>query len=102
VALDDVGAEYSGLNLLHQLRPDFIKIDMALIHGVTEDPYKALITTKTLEIAAALGVESIAEGVGTDAELAWVREHGAIYAQGYAIARPTKPTLHGRTPQGLA
>ena len=38
----------------------------------------------------------------TDAELAWVREHGAIYAQGYAIARPTKPTLHGRTPQGLA
>lgn len=102
VALDDVGAGYSGLNLLHQLRPDFIKIDMELIHGVTEDPYKALITTKTLEIAAALGIESIAEGVETDAELAWVRDNGATYAQGYAIARPTKPTLHGKTPQGIA
>ena len=101
VALDDVGAGYSGLNLLHQLRPDFIKLDIELIHGVTEDPYKALVTTKTLEIAAALGIESIAEGVETDDELAWVRDHGATYAQGYGIARPTKPTLHGRTPQGL-
>jgi EAL domain-containing protein (putative c-di-GMP-specific phosphodiesterase class I) len=101
VALDDVGAGYSGLNLVHQLRPDFIKLDMELIHGVTEDPYKALITTKTLEIAAALGIESIAEGVETDEELAWVRDNGATYAQGYGIARPTRPTLHGRTPPGL-
>lgn len=102
VALDDVGAGYSGLNLLHQLRPDFIKVDMELIHGVTSDPYKALITTKILEIAHALGIESIAEGVETDEELNWVREHGATYAQGFAIARPTTPTLHGRTPQDMA
>ncbi len=102
VALDDVGAGYSGLNLLHQLRPDFIKLDMELIHGVTDDPYKALITRKILEIAHELGIQSIAEGVETEDELAWVRDHGATYAQGYVIARPTTPTLHGRTPQGLA
>ena len=101
VALDDVGAGYSGLNLLHQLRPDFIKLDMDLIHGVCDDPYKALITTKTLEIAHALGIDSIAEGVETAAELVWVRDHGATYAQGYGIARPTTPTLHGRTPPGV-
>lgn len=102
VALDDVGAGYSGLNLLHQLRPDFIKLDMALIHGVTEDPYKALITRKILEIAHELGIQSIAEGVETEEELDWVRDNGATYAQGYVISRPTTPTLHGRTPQGLA
>ena len=102
VALDDVGAGYSGLNLLHQLRPDFIKLDMELIHGVTSDPYKALITRKILEIATELGIASIAEGVETEDELNWVRENGATYAQGYAISRPTTPTLHGRTPQGLA
>jgi EAL domain-containing protein (putative c-di-GMP-specific phosphodiesterase class I) len=101
VALDDVGAGYSGLNLLHQLRPDFIKLDMELIHGVTEDPYKALITRKILEIANELGIASIAEGVESDDELNWVRDNGATYAQGYAISRPTTPTLHGRTPQGL-
>jgi EAL domain-containing protein (putative c-di-GMP-specific phosphodiesterase class I) len=102
VALDDVGAGYSGLNLLHQLRPDFIKLDMELIHGVTSDPYKALITKKILEIATELGISSIAEGVESDDEFNWVRENGATYAQGYAISRPTTPTLHGRTPQGLA
>jgi EAL domain-containing protein (putative c-di-GMP-specific phosphodiesterase class I) len=102
VALDDVGAGYSGLNLLHQLRPDFIKLDMELIHGVTHDPYKALITRKILEIAGELGIASIAEGVETEAELDWARENGATYAQGYAIARPTTPILHGRTPQTLA
>lgn len=101
VALDDVGAGYSGLNLLHQLRPDFIKLDMELVHGVTTDPYKALITKKILEIATELGIESIAEGVESQDELDWVRDNGATYAQGYIIARPTTPTLHGRTPQGL-
>ena len=75
--------------------------DMELIHGVTTDPYKALITTKTLEIAAALGIESIAEGVETDEEMSWVRENGATYAQGYWIARPSLPALHGKTPPGL-
>jgi EAL domain-containing protein (putative c-di-GMP-specific phosphodiesterase class I) len=102
VALDDVGAGYSGLNLLHQVRPDFIKLDMELIHGVTTDAYKALITRKILEIAGELGIASIAEGVETADELAWVREHGATYAQGYAIARPTTPTLRGRSPKALA
>lgn len=101
VALDDVGAGYSGLTLLHRLRPDFIKLDMELIHGVTEDAYKALITRKILEIAGELGIASIAEGVETEDELDWVRMHGATYAQGYVIGRPTTPTLSGRTPRAL-
>ncbi|MFI5310851.1 MAG: EAL domain-containing protein [Gemmatimonadales bacterium] len=101
VALDDVGAGYSSLNLLHQLRPDFIKLDMDLIRGVDADPYKALIAQKIIEIASSLGVETIAEGIETPEELGWVQEHGATYAQGFAIARPTMPTLTGRTPMSL-
>ena len=101
VALDDVGAGYSSLNLLHQLRPDFVKLDMDLIRGVHADPYKALIAEKIIEIASTLGVETIAEGVESADELAWVQGHGATYAQGYAIARPTEPTLGGRTPVPL-
>ncbi len=98
VALDDVGAGYSSLNLLHQLRPDFIKLDMDLIRGVDEDPYKALIAGKIIEIASALGIETIAEGIETPGELAWSKENGATYAQGFGIARPGAPTLAGRTP----
>lgn len=101
VALDDVGAGYSSLNLLHQLRPDFVKLDMDLIRGVHEDPYKALIAEKTIEIASTLGIQTIAEGVEVREELEWVQAHGATYAQGFGIARPGVPTLKGRTPQGV-
>ncbi|HLA90988.1 MAG TPA: EAL domain-containing protein [Gemmatimonadaceae bacterium] len=101
VALDDVGAGYSSLNLLHQLRPDFVKLDMDLIRGVHADAYKGLVAHKIIEIATTLGVETIAEGVETEEELAWVQTHGATYAQGYGIARPTTPTLSGRTPLAL-
>ena len=98
VALDDVGAGYSSLNLLHQLRPDFVKLDMDLIRGVDSDPYKALIASKIIEIASALGIETIAEGIETPGELKWAQTNGATYAQGFGIARPGAPTLNGRTP----
>ena len=102
VALDDVGAGYSSLNLLHQLRPDFVKLDMDLIRGVERDPYKALIAEKIIEIATTLRVDTIAEGIETAEELRWVQEHGATYAQGFAIARPSAPTMNGRTPEARA
>ena len=89
VALDDVGSGYSSLNLIHQLRPDFIKLDMQLMRGVHADPYKAMVAAKLLELAAALGIESVAEGIETEEELAWAREHGATYAQGFLIGRPS-------------
>ncbi len=91
VALDDVGSGYSSLNMLHRLRPDFIKLDMELVRGVHADAYKALIAQKILEIARSLDVRTIAEGVETVEELEWVRAHGADYVQGYLIARPSEP-----------
>jgi len=93
VALDDVGAGYSSLNRLHQLRPDFIKLDMDLVRGVDRDPYKALIARKTIEIATELGISTIAEGVETEGELAWAQAHGAAYVQGYATGRPSDPVF---------
>lgn len=91
VALDDLGSGYSGLNLLHQLRPDFVKLDMELIRDVDRDEYKAMVTGKILEVAQALEIKTIAEGIETAAELAWVQEHGADYVQGYFLARPCAP-----------
>jgi EAL domain-containing protein (putative c-di-GMP-specific phosphodiesterase class I) len=91
VALDDVGAGYSSLNLLHQLRPDYIKLDMELVRGVHNDGYKALIAQKIIEIAKSLGIKTIAEGIEAPEELEWVRSHGADYVQGYFICRPSEP-----------
>lgn len=88
VALDDLGSGYSSLNLLHQLRPDFIKLDMELIRNVHQDLYKASITEKLLEIAQKLDIKTVAEGIECIEELNWLRERGATFAQGYLIAKP--------------
>lgn len=88
VALDDLGSGYSGLNLLHQLRPDFVKLDMELIRNVHVDLYKASITEKLLEIAQKLNIQTVAEGIECVEELNWLQERGADFAQGYLIAKP--------------
>lgn len=95
VALDDVGSGYSSLNLIHRLRPNFIKLDMDLIRGVDRDPYKATVARKIIELARDLGVSTIAEGVEISGEMAWVRDHGATFAQGWFIAKPANPPLRG-------
>jgi len=91
VALDDLGAGHSSLNLIHQIRPDIMKLDMELIRNIHEDAYKTSITEKLLEIAQKLNILTVAEGIETPEELRWVRTHGVDYVQGYLIARPQSP-----------
>jgi EAL domain-containing protein (putative c-di-GMP-specific phosphodiesterase class I) len=98
IALDDLGSGYGSLNLLSRLKPDFVKLDMQLIHEVDRSPYKASIVRKLLEMARELGVETIAEGIETEAEWSWVREHGAEYSQGFLFARPESPPPRPRNP----
>jgi EAL domain-containing protein (putative c-di-GMP-specific phosphodiesterase class I) len=88
VALDDVGSGYNSLNSLTEIRPDFIKLDMHLIRGVHQDPYKARVAAKLLEMAQDLGVSTVVEGVEEPAEWRWAADHGADFAQGYLFARP--------------
>ena len=88
VALDDLGAGWSTLNLVHRLRPDFIKLDRELIREVNVDRVKDLIASKLLEIGHGLGIRTIVEGVETPQELEWARDRGADFVQGFLIARP--------------
>ena len=88
IALDDLGAGYSSLNLLHHIKPDFIKIDMELIRDVDQDPYKGMIVKNLLMLAENLGIETIAEGVETTEEWQWLVENKATYIQGYLFAKP--------------
>jgi len=88
LALDDIGAGYSSLNLLHQINPDYIKIDLDLIRDVHTDRSKGVIVKNLLGIARDLGIKSIAEGVETHGEWQWLCAHGADYLQGYLFAKP--------------
>lgn len=94
VALDDLGAGFSSLNLLTELRPDFIKLDMHLIRDVDTNDYKGRILRSLIDLAHNLDIPVIAEGVETHAEWRWLRNAGADLIQGYLFAKPdaTPPT----------
>ena len=98
VALDDVGSGYASLNLLATLKPDIIKIDMEIVRGIDADPQRQSVFRALVGIARDLGIQVLAEGIETQAELAYVVGEGADLVQGYLFARPApKPS----TPMAL-
>lgn len=89
IAIDDFGIGYSGLQLLYNCEPDFIKIDRFFINGIAEDSKKKLFVAKVLNLAHILGITVIAEGVETEKEYFFCKEIGCDYVQGYFVQKPT-------------
>ncbi len=87
-ALDDFGAGYAGLGLLAQFQPDLIKIDMELVRGIANSPARRIIIKGIVDMAAALGVTVLAEGVEDQSELLSLRAAGIKLIQGYFFAKP--------------
>ncbi len=88
VALDDVGSGYSSLNVLVDLKPDIIKIDREIIANLDRDTMKQSIFRGLTATAREHGIMVVAEGVETEGELNYAKEHGADLAQGFYFARP--------------
>jgi EAL domain-containing protein (putative c-di-GMP-specific phosphodiesterase class I) len=65
-----------------------VKIDRSFGSGVLDDPHDGAITEAIIGIAERFGFASLAEGAETPEELAWLRERGCGYVQGYAICHP--------------
>ncbi|MET0390917.1 MAG: GGDEF domain-containing response regulator [Polyangiales bacterium] len=91
VALDDLGSGYSSLNLLAQLEPDFVKLDMELVRGVRAAGRTARLVQHLVEFCRGEGFVTVAEGIETREELASVSELGVDLVQGYLLARPEPP-----------
>ena len=87
-AIDDFGAGFSGLNLLSDFQPDYIKLDMNLIRGIDADKQRRAIVRGVTAICAELGIAVIAEGVETVDEYAALADLGLHLFQGYLFARP--------------
>jgi diguanylate cyclase (GGDEF)-like protein/PAS domain S-box-containing protein len=88
VSIDDFGTGYSSMSYLKRLHIDYLKIDQSFIAEMLSDAAAATITETIIVMAHKLGLRVIAEGVETAAQLAWLREHGCDFAQGYLIAHP--------------
>lgn len=87
-AIDDFGAGYSGLNLLAEFQPDIIKLDMALVRNIDQDPVRQAIVQGILGVCKTLNIDVIAEGVESCAEYESLKTMGVRYLQGYLFSRP--------------
>lgn len=100
VALDDLGAGYSGLILWSEIKPDIVKVDRHFIQGVDEDRTKQKFISTIMKTAASMGCKVITEGVETEGEYATVRNLGGELIQGYYFSRP-KPMPPLEIPSSL-
>jgi diguanylate cyclase (GGDEF)-like protein len=92
VAVDDYGTGYSSLAYLRDLSVDQLKIDRSFVAGVASDARNAAIVRSTVELAHALGLDVVAEGVEDAAALATLDDMGCDFAQGYHLCRPLPPS----------
>jgi len=90
VAVDDLGAGYSGLNAFALIRPDLVKFDMDLIRNIHTSTTKANLVRTITRLCRDVGILTVAEGIETNDELAAVIDLGCDLLQGYYISQPTR------------
>ena len=88
ISIDDFGIGYSSLSYLQQFPFNSLKIDRCFIHEVNSDARKSAITQAIIQMAHSLNLTVIAEGVETEAELAFLCQHHCDAMQGYLFSRP--------------
>lgn len=88
IAVDDFGTGYSSLQYLQRLPVDVLKVDQSFVAGLGQNEGDQAIVAAVVQLAKALRLTSVAEGVETAAQLACLRTIGCDHAQGYYMARP--------------
>ena len=91
IAIDDFGTGYSSLTYLHEFPLNALKIDKNFVQSVESNDRGGPISKMIIGLGQNLGLEVIAEGVETEGQLEYMREHGCDVAQGYLYARPESP-----------
>jgi EAL domain-containing protein (putative c-di-GMP-specific phosphodiesterase class I) len=91
LAVDDMGAGYSGLRQITSVRPSYLKLDRSLISGIDHDPDRAALVGALVGYSNQVGCLVVAEGIEHSAELRVLGELGVPLAQGYYTGRPGRP-----------
>lgn len=98
IAVDDLGAGYSSLESIVEIRPEAIKLDMHIVNGVFGDSYKSSIIKLFVAFCRENNIICIAEGIETKEDFDALIELGVDAGQGYYLCRPTQnldlPSMH--------
>ena len=93
IALDDFGAGTNTLARLLEIRPEWVKLDRALVSGIHTDPVRESLVEGLARFARDAGMRVVAEGIEHEAELRVVRTLGIRYAQGFHLGMPRRAEL---------
>ncbi len=98
LSIDDFGTGYSSLSYLKRFPVAALKIDRSFVDGLGREPEDTSIVTAIVQLAHALGLAVVAEGLETPEQLEALRGIGCDYAQGYLLGRPTPASVLGLHP----
>jgi EAL domain-containing protein (putative c-di-GMP-specific phosphodiesterase class I) len=90
MAIDDIGAGYSGLTTFTEVIPEVVKLDMALVRGVHDSPIRRRTIQSLCQLCRDSGSLVLAEGVETAEEYASLLDLGCDLFQGYLFGRPAR------------
>ena len=88
LAIDDFGTGHSSLAYLKQFPVHEVKVDRAFVQGVAESPVDSAIVRAVIDLANAMGIDTVAEGVETKSQVAGLKMLGCQVAQGYYFSHP--------------
>lgn len=94
IAVDDVGAGYSGLSQLMAVRPQLIKLDKTLVDNIIDDPAAQALVTAVSLLSSRLDAWLIVEGIETERQVEVISRLGIQLAQGFYFGHPSEPWPH--------
>jgi len=92
IAIDDFGTGYSSLAYLKRFPIDTLKMDISFIRDLTTSEGGAAVALAIIELARSLKMRVVAEGVETEPQLEWLRQHACDEIQGFYYSRPLSAT----------
>ena len=91
LSIDDFGIGYSSLGYLKRFQVSTLKIDQSFVRGLPQSSENAAIVVAVIQMAQALNIKVVAEGVETEAQAGFLQAAGCDVLQGYWLGRPMPP-----------